>query len=485
MIVPTTSFSKRIRVALVQPDDRPLIYAARHEIYARELRQHSENPKSSLSDPLDERNEYIVAKQGDELLGFVSLTPPGGLYSIDKYFRREQLPLEFNDGLYEVRLLSVLSAHRGRLVAPLLMYAALRYVGSHGGSRLVAIGRREVMDLYTRCGMKPHGITTKAGAVQFDLMTASIGEVNSTISAFARQLSRMNRSVDWQLPFPFHLSTHCEHGGSLWNAIGHDFTHIADAGQVINADVLDAWFEPAPAVMNALRENLALFVRTSPPTHAEGMVLAISQARTVPRACVLTAAGSSALIFLAFQNWLNSSSRALLLDPTYGEYRHVLENVIGCAVRSVVARKENCYRVDVHQVEQQVAEGCSLVVLVNPNSPTGTIMSRSALIRLFSRFENTRFWVDETYLEFAGAENSVEQFAAQSANVFVCKSMSKVYALSGVRAAYMVGPEAEIARLGRLIPPWAVSLPAQVAAVAALSSSDYYNAQYRRTAELR
>ena len=77
------------------------------------------------------------------------------------------------------------------------------------------------------------------------------------------------------------------------------------------------------------------------------------------------------------------------------------------------------------------------------------------------------------------------QLAAESANVFVCKSMSKAYALSGLRAAYMVGPRPEIAKLAKLGPPWAVSLPAQVAAVAALSSGDYYNAQYRRTAELR
>ena len=63
--------------------------------------------------------------------------------------------------------------------------------------------------------------------------------------------------------------------------------------------------------------------------------------------------------------------------------------------------------------------------------------------------------------------------------------MSKAYALSGLRAAYLVGPGAEIAKLERFVPPWAVSLPAQVAAVAALSSGDYYSAQYRRTAKLR
>jgi hypothetical protein len=75
--------SAKIDVALATTDDRERIYAARYEVYARELRQHSENDRRSLRDPLDERNEYIVAKQGDDMLGFISLTPPGGKYSID------------------------------------------------------------------------------------------------------------------------------------------------------------------------------------------------------------------------------------------------------------------------------------------------------------------------------------------------------------------------------------------------------------------
>jgi histidinol-phosphate/aromatic aminotransferase/cobyric acid decarboxylase-like protein/GNAT superfamily N-acetyltransferase len=480
-ISPTTQVS----VALARASDRKRIYAARHEVYARELRQHSENERRLLRDPLDERNEYIVAKRDGELLGFISLTSPGGQYSIDKYFDREHLALEFNSYLYEVRLLTVLPSHRGRLVTPLLMYAALRYVESHGGSQLVAIGRREVLDLYVRCGMKARGITTQAGAVQYELMTASTQEVRAAISARASQLSRIESSIQWQLPFPFRPAMHCVHGGSFWKVLGEGFRDLSRATEIVNADVLDAWFAPAPEVMAALQQNLPMLVRTAPPTHAEGMIRAISRARAVSEACVLAAPGSSALIFSAFQAWLCSKSRVLLLDPMYGEYRHVFENVIGCAVESVVGKIETGFRIDLDQVAERVTEGYDAVVLVNPNSPTGTLLPRSGLAKLFSRCEKTRFWIDETYVEFAGTENSVERLAAESANVFVCKSMSKAYALSGLRVAYMVGPGAEIAKLGKLVPPWAISLPAQVAAVAALSSSDYYNTQYRRTAELR
>jgi histidinol-phosphate/aromatic aminotransferase/cobyric acid decarboxylase-like protein/GNAT superfamily N-acetyltransferase len=475
----------QVSVTSADRGDREKIYAARHEVYARELRQHNPNDEGLLRDSLDERNDYVVAKDADELLGFISITPPGGRYSIDKYFQREELPFVFDEGLYEIRLLTVLSAHRGRVIGPLLMYAALRYVESQKGSRLVAIGRREVLGLYTRCGMNPLGVNTTAGAVQYELLIGSTGQVRSMIAAHAQILIKMKSIVDWQLPFKFYPEAHCTHGGAFWEVLGNDFADLSRARNVVNADVLDAWFDPAPEVVSALQANLPLLLRTSPPTRAEGLIRAISRARKVPEECVITAAGSSALIFLALRSWLNPGSRVLLLDPMYCEYGHVANSIVGCTVDSIVASREDRFVMDLGHVAERLANGYDLVILVNPNSPTGTLLPPDRVKKLFSQFERTRFLIDETYLEFAGVENSVEQFAAESKNAFVCKSMSKVYALSGARVAYMIGPEAEIVTLGTLLPPWAVSLPAQVAAVAALSAGKYYATQYQRTALLR
>ena len=80
---------------------------------------------------------------------------------------------------------------------------------------------------------------------------------------------------------------------------------------------------------------------------------------------------------------------------------------------------------------------------------------------------------------------SLEAFAAASSNVVVVKSMSKAYALSGVRAAYMCGPPALISEARRWCPPWAVSLPGQIAACKALACLDYYRARWQETAVLR
>jgi len=63
--------------------------------------------------------------------------------------------------------------------------------------------------------------------------------------------------------------------------------------------------------------------------------------------------------------------------------------------------------------------------------------------------------------------------------------MSKAYALSGLRAAYLCGPRQIVGSLRSILPPWAVSLPGQIAAVRALANPDYYQSRWTETAELR
>ncbi len=109
-------------MTLATKSDRAVIYRLRHEVYADELGQHPPNRIGSLQDALDEFNTYLVASCRNEIVGFISITPPGGpSYSVDKYFPRDQLPLVFDQRLYEVRLLSVRKQWRGRPIAFLLM----------------------------------------------------------------------------------------------------------------------------------------------------------------------------------------------------------------------------------------------------------------------------------------------------------------------------------------------------------------------------
>ncbi|HWD93218.1 MAG TPA: histidinol-phosphate transaminase [Verrucomicrobiae bacterium] len=483
----SSSVSNRIIIRIATAGDREEIYRLRHEVYARELGQHAQNKSGALHDPLDEFNVYVVASLNGILAGFVSITPPGfGSYSVDKYLCRENFPELACERLYEVRLLTVTNRFRRREAAGLLMYAALRWIEAQNGERIMAIGRREILDLYLHVGLEKLGHQIRSGAVRYELLTATVAQMAERVKSFTALLNRLERVVDWQLNIPFRKPAACFHGGAFFDAVGPEFDHLERRHRIINADVLDAWFPPSPRVVAVLREDLPWLLRTSPPTGCEGMVRAIARARGVLPENILPGAGSSDLIFLALRHWLRPSSRVLILDPTYGEYAHVLEHVVRCRVDRIALERANNYRLDLDQFARFAARGYDLIVLVNPNSPTGQHVPRVELENALRNLpQRTRLWIDETYIEYAGLNESLERFAAASANVVVCKSMSKVYALSGARAAYLCGPAALMEDLRAVNPPWAVSLLAQVAAVAAVQDPDYYAARYSETHRLR
>lgn len=479
--------SKKITIRLAGERERAEIYRLRHEVYARELRQHAENKVEALHDPLDEFNVYVVAVLGNAIAGFVSITPPGcGSYSVDKYLCRENFSELADERLYEVRLLTVTNRFRRREAAGLLMYAALRWIESQNGERIMAIGRREVLDLYLHVGLEKLGHQVRSGAVTYELLTATVAQMAERTKAFTPLLNRLERASDWQLDIPFRKPTSCFHGGAFFEAIGPEFDRLERRNRIINADVLDAWFPPSLQVMTALQQDLPWLLRTSPPTACEGMVRAIARARGVQPENILPGGGSSDLIFLALRHWLNTDSRVLILDPTYGEYAHVLEHVVRCRVDRIVLTRENNYQLDLEEFRRFAARRYDLIVLVDPNSPTGQHVPRVQLEEALRAVPScTRVWVDETYIEYAGEAESLERFAVSSSNVVICKSMSKVYALSGARAAYLCGPAEMMGDLRAINPPWAVSLVAQVAAVAALQDADYYAARYAETHRLR
>jgi histidinol-phosphate/aromatic aminotransferase/cobyric acid decarboxylase-like protein len=208
----------------------------------------------------------------------------------------------------------------------------------------------------------------------------------------------------------------------------------------------------------------------------------------VPASSIVVGSGSSDLVFRAFSRWLTPASRVLLLDPTYGEYAHAVERVIGAGVDRFELRAADGWAVAADRLAATLRSGrYDLAVLVNPNNPTGAYLHGEALgAAVAAAPPFTRIWIDEAYLEYAAPSGaSLEALAASSPNVVVCKSLSKVYALSGLRAAYLVAAPAVAAELRRWTPPWPVSLPAQIAAVRALADPGYYELRWKETAELR
>lgn len=212
----------------------------------------------------------------------------------------------------------------------------------------------------------------------------------------------------------------------------------------------------------------------------------LSECRGLPEAHFVLGAGSSDLMFRAIRLWVTPHSRVLMLDPTYGEYGHILEHVVGCRLHRFELAREDGYAIDVAALRHEFAQGYDWIFLVNPNSPTGSLLTQAELDSLIDAMPTrTHLWLDETYVDYVDPAATMEPRAAAHERVVVCKSLSKCYALSGLRAAYLCGSPRLIAQVRHVTPPWVLGLPTQIAVVNALRNQRYYEQQWSQTCTLR
>lgn len=279
----------------------------------------------------------------------------------------------------------------------------------------------------------------------------------------------------------------CYHGGAFFEAIGDGFDDLRRHERIVNADVLDAWFPPSPKVIAALTDHLSWIVRTSPPTHADGLISATCRQFGLKRENICVGAGSSDLIFRLWRQLVGRGGRVLIPEPSYGEYAFVAKCVLGADVEAHTLSRSDGFRLNVERyVDQLKKKRHDLALLVNPNNPTGGLLSLDEIRYVMAnKPRETVIWVDEAYIDYSGDSASVQSWVASEPSLVVCKSLSKGFALSGLRVAYAVASPS-LAKSGReSMPPWGVSLPAQIAAVVAIGDTGYYRDQYREMGILR
>ena len=117
-----------------------------------------------------------------------------------------------------------------------------------------------------------------------------------------------------------------------------------------------------------------------------------------------------------------------------------------------------------------VTEKTKLIVIANPNNPTGNFMDPSDFVRIAE--SGVPFVIDEAYVEFAGLERSQVELIKKYENVLVTRTLSKAYGLAGLRFGYALGNKDVIGQISAALLPWNVGTIPMWAALAALEDTD-------------
>ncbi|MDR1665292.1 MAG: aminotransferase class I/II-fold pyridoxal phosphate-dependent enzyme, partial [Clostridiales bacterium] len=159
---------------------------------------------------------------------------------------------------------------------------------------------------------------------------------------------------------------------------------------------------------------------------------------------------------------------ALVLAPTFSEYERALEQA-GCSVTRHTLFPENNFEVAENMLERLTPE-TDMLFLCNPNNPTGRLINGGLLEKILHRAHENHILtvVDECFIAFTRVGVSAKKYLYQMPGLVVLKALTKTYALAGLRLGYMLASDkALLKKTADAGQCWGVSVPAQVAGVAA------------------
>jgi histidinol-phosphate aminotransferase len=139
------------------------------------------------------------------------------------------------------------------------------------------------------------------------------------------------------------------------------------------------------------------------------------------------------------------------------------------------------YRYHLDAVLEHVSPTTRLILIANPNNPTGTLVSQPEINRFMKKLpEHLVAVFDEAYFEFLDDPPDTVRYVREGRNVVVLRTFSKIHGLAGLRIGYGIGPAPMIEVLQKAREPFNVNSVAQAGALAALNDEEHQ----RRTKQI-
>jgi histidinol-phosphate/aromatic aminotransferase/cobyric acid decarboxylase-like protein len=206
---------------------------------------------------------------------------------------------------------------------------------------------------------------------------------------------------------------------------------------------VDACFLCNPYAFKSFTERLSVvdlepYIKFYPPQNEE-VAEEISSFCGVPAEQILVGNGAIEIIetlMVAFEG-----SRFCMTLPSFSTYYEVAERVSNECHYWTLQRGED-FSLDIDGYIRWIKQvGANVIVLVNPNNPTGTLIEREDLLRIWKSLDPTQMLiVDESFIHFAPGEQSIEREAIGAENLIIIRSLSKDFGIAGIRLGYSIMP---------------------------------------------
>lgn len=231
---------------------------------------------------------------------------------------------------------------------------------------------------------------------------------------------------------------------------------------------------PPPSVLMALRRALTnpTTLTAYPDLELTELKVFLANRAEVHRENICVANGFVPLLEAALRSL--KIERCLLPIPCFSEYRRTLENA-GVAVfpHLLVPEKGFQYAPDA-LVQALLNRSCDAILLANPQNPSGVLLEAESMRKLIEEAtrHNITVLLDEAFIDYCPADSFIQE-AAEHVKLIVLRSVTKFFAIPGLRVAYAVGSASITKSVNRSLPPWPVTSFVSDAVCTALEDEIY------------
>ncbi|MEA1961339.1 MAG: histidinol-phosphate transaminase [Bacillota bacterium] len=192
----------------------------------------------------------------------------------------------------------------------------------------------------------------------------------------------------------------------------------------------------------------------------------------IPLETVLVGNGSDELLKLLAETFLNVDDEIIIGEPSFSEYEFVA-TIMGAKTLFVPMKD---FTHDLDSMIAAITPRTKMIIICNPNNPTGTIVTKEELASMMSRIpEDILVIFDEAYYEYVSSSDygSGLDFIRQGRNAVVLRTFSKIYGLAALRIGYGITTQEITEAVEKVTEPFNVNMLAQIGALAALDDTQH------------
>ncbi|MGE6513933.1 pyridoxal phosphate-dependent aminotransferase [Lysinibacillus sphaericus] len=241
-------------------------------------------------------------------------------------------------------------------------------------------------------------------------------------------------------------------------------TEVYDFSENVNA-------AGPPMFVEARWRTFYPLIQRYPNPDGEPFLSKVAKFHDVDKNSLLLGNGASELFSVLARRY--SNKRVIIVHPTFSEYERTLQ-AAGAVIVPILVEDIIHYILPMERLQREMIDADALYICT-PNNPTGVLPKKEELVQLmtYGAQVNCELVLDEAFIDWVSEDHSLIDYVITNPHVIVVRSMTKMYAIPGLRLGYLVASNTVVSELKAMLSHWNLNAFALVIGAGCLDEQEY------------